>query len=266
MNSASKVFKVIVPLLLAAASIFVLTGYAVSPELHAGTIASLDEKKTTVMELTAASTAAAAVVSALPDDTGTPIAEQLTDLSGYFLIVLSAIYLEKYLTTLSGYAAFTVLIPLACVIFSANVFFRDNGLRNLWKKLLIVALAVLLIIPASAKVSDLIEDTYGESINATIDTAMQSSDTLNSSKEAEETTGLRGIITTVKDSVNDVVTQAKTLLNRFIEALAVMIVTSCIIPVLVLLFMIWLVKFLAGVNINLPRLPRRSGNGHSEER
>lgn len=265
MNSASKVFKVIIPLLLAAVSVFLLTGYAVSPELHAGTIASLDEKKTTVMELTAASTAAAAVVSALPDDTGTPIAEQLADLSGYFLIVLSAIYLEKYLTTLSGYAAFTVLIPLACLIFSANVFFRDNGLRNLWKKLLIVALAVLLIIPASAKVSDLIEDTYGESINATIDTAMQSSETLKS-KEEEGNTGLRGIITTVKDGVNDAVTQAKTLLNRFIEALAVMIVTSCIIPVLVLLFMIWLVKFLAGVNINLPRLPRRPGNDRSEER
>ena len=123
MNSASKVFKVIIPLLLAAVSVFLLTGYAVSPELHAGTIASLDEKKTTVMELTAASTAAAAVVSALPDDTGTPIAEQLADLSGYFLIVLSAIYLEKYLTTLSGYAAFTVLIPLACLIFSNFFFF-----------------------------------------------------------------------------------------------------------------------------------------------
>lgn len=266
MNTASKVFKVLIPLLLAAVSIFLLTGYAASPELHAGTIASLDEKKTTVMELTAASTAAAAVVSALPDDTGTPIAEQLADLSGYFLIVLSAIYLEKYLTTLSGYAAFTVLIPLACLIFSANVFFRDNGLRNLWKKLLIVALAVLLIIPASTKVSDIIEDTYGESINATIDTAMQTSETLKAGEEEAEESGLRSIITTVKDGVNDAIAQAKTLLNRFIEALAVMIVTSCIIPILVLLFMIWLVKFLAGVNINLPRLPHRHGNDRPDGR
>ena len=138
--------KVIIPLLLAAVSVFVITGHAVNPKLYDHTLASIVDKKTTVMELTAASTAAAAVISALPDDTGTPIAEQLADLSGYFLIVLSALYLEKYLTTITGYAAFTVLIPLACLLYSANVFYKEKDLRNAARKIIILGVAIILVI------------------------------------------------------------------------------------------------------------------------
>lgn len=248
--------KVIIPLLLAVVSIFVLTGHAVNPELYEHTLASIDDKKTTVMELTAASTAAAAVVSALPDDTGTPIAEQLAELSSYFLIVLSALYLEKYLTTITGYAAFTVLIPLACLLYSANVFYKEKDLRNAARKIIILAVAIMLVVPCSAKVSDIVENTYNDSIKETISLAIDTTDALSTPAQSEET-GIAGIISSIKGTVSNAISEVKTVLNRFVEALAVMIVTSCLIPIVVLLFFIWLVKYLAGVNINLPRLPRR---------
>ena len=38
-------------------------------------------------------------------------------------------------------------------------------------------------------------------------------------------------------------------LNRFVESLAVMIVTACIIPLLVLLFFLWLIRQLTGVDL-----------------
>ena len=41
-------------------------------------------------------------------------------------------------------------------------------------------------------------------------------------------------------------------LNQFIESLAVMLVTSCLIPLLVLLFYFWMAKILLGVNIDIP--------------
>ena len=63
-----KIFKVAVPLVVAFISIFVLSKYATSTEFHAETIQALDEKKTTVMELTAASTAA----SPMPGSQGKP--------------------------------------------------------------------------------------------------------------------------------------------------------------------------------------------------
>lgn len=65
-----KLAKVVIPLLIALISIFGVTKYASSAEFHRKTIESLDEKKTTVMELTAASTAASVTISMLPDDMG----------------------------------------------------------------------------------------------------------------------------------------------------------------------------------------------------
>ena len=46
--------------------------------------------------------------------------------------------------------------------------------------------------------------------------------------------------------------QFKNVLNRFIEAAAVMIVTTCIIPILVILFFLWVVKTLFNIPIVVP--------------
>ena len=69
-------------LLVAILSITVVGKYASAPENHQKTIASLDEKKQTVMELTAASTVTSALITLLPGDTATPIAEKMADVSG----------------------------------------------------------------------------------------------------------------------------------------------------------------------------------------
>ena len=101
-----KILFALIPIVIALLSFFVIARFTSSTEFNAKTIQSLDDKKTTVMELTAASTAASAAITLIPGDVGTPIANKLADLSSYFLIVLSAIYLEKYLVTITGYAAF----------------------------------------------------------------------------------------------------------------------------------------------------------------
>ena len=46
-------------------------------------------------------------------------------------------------------------------------------------------------------------------------------------------------------------------LNNFIEALAILLVTSCLIPILVLIFFVWLVKMLLGLNIDIPTSVRK---------
>ena len=54
------------------------------------------------------------------------------------------------------------------------------------------------------------------------------------------------------------------MLNRFLEALAVMLVTSCLIPILVLLFFVWLVKFIWGIDLPAPK-PLTGRRPHSRE-
>ncbi len=248
--------KVMAAIILAAISVFVLAKSAASPESYSGIIESLDEKKSTVMKLTAASTTASAALTLLPGDTATPIAEKLADLSSYFLVVICAIFLEKYLLTITGFAAFGILIPIACMMYAANVFLKHDGLVCLARKFMVFGIAIVLAIPASVQVSNLIESTYASSINETIESTMQvtadiEEDAGNVEEESEEGL-LSGIISKVKDEVSkvtdEILTKAENAINNLLEALAVMIVTSCLIPVVVIMFFVWLAKMLLGLN------------------
>ncbi len=95
-----RIICVAAAVILALASIFGVAKLTTDPAFYQKSIAALEEKQETVLELTAASTAASAAITLLPGDTATPIADKLADLSGYFLIVLCAIFLEKYLLTI----------------------------------------------------------------------------------------------------------------------------------------------------------------------
>ena len=120
-NNITKCICAVILVVIGILSFTTVSQYASAPEHHKTTIASLDDKKETVLELTAATTATSALITLLPGDTATPIAEKMADLSTYLLVVLCAIFLEKYLVTITGYAAFRYLIPAACVLFLINL-------------------------------------------------------------------------------------------------------------------------------------------------
>ena len=248
-QNSKKILSIVLPVAIAVFSIFVLAKPASSPTTYAKTIASLDEKKTTVMELTAASTAVSAAITLIPGDTATPIAEKLADLSTYFLVVLCAIYLEKYMLTLAGFAVFKVMVPAVCILFIVNVFRKSEACKRLMKKIGVLSLALIFLVPVSVKVSDFIQNTYEESINETISSAKEMSNEL----EDEEDKSLWDRIT---DGATSAVKKVEQSLNQFVEALAVLIVTSCIIPILILVFFVWLMKMLLGMDTS-PKMVKR---------
>lgn len=248
----------VIPLVIAFFSVFVAAGTASSPQFHADTIAALNEKQTTVLELTAASTAASAAITLLPGDTATPIAEKLADLGTGFLLVLCAIYLEKYLLTITGLVTFDFLIPAACVLYLLHLFGGWEAARVLARKLAIFGLAIVLVIPVGVKVSDLIEETYRTSIDAAVESAKESAGEVESSSSqlAEETEEgfLAGLLSKLTDGISaigsGVSEKVGETVNRLVEALAIMLVTACVIPVLVLLFFIWVIKTLFSVDLS----------------
>lgn len=250
---------------LALVSFFVLGGKYSTPEAYQGTVAALDAKKETVMGLVAGSTGTSAALSLLPGDIGTPIAEKLVDLSSDFLIVIAAIYLEKYLLTILGLTAFKFLVPAGCILGAAGLalgerFAWHDGILRLGAKLVLFGIAVFLVVPASVYVSAMIEDTYETSIEQTLAAAEETSVQIQKQATEEESSGgwLEGFnnainsVTQLPEEALKLADQAKESLNNFIEALAVMIVTSCVIPILVLMFFAWLVSLILGVNVRLP--------------
>ena len=240
------IVSILIPLLCALLSFCVIAKYTSSPtmKINAHAIQSLDDKKTTALELTAAATAASAAITLIPGDAGTPIADKLADLSSYFLIVVCAIYLEKYLVTITGLAAFKLLIPIGCILLSLCFGFKKDLGRTIACKLVLFGLAVYLVVPVSVRVADLIDATYGASMENTIASAKQATDEIK-----------------VEDTVTGAKVNLENTLNRFIEAIAVMLVTSCVIPILVLLFFVWLVKLVLGVNITLPQIGKKKKEG-----
>lgn len=244
-----KVFICVLLLLAAVISLLYLGDWAMKIETHDHTINSIDEKVDMVMKLTAASTVASAGISAIPGDTATPIAEKLADFTQYFLLIMCVLYAEKYSVTIIGLATFKILLPLACV-FTGISLFSDSALwRRLAVKFAVFGLAIFLIIPASVRVSDMIYTTFDESINNTISSAEQIADDTSEITDAGEDSGLiQSILNGISETASSLTEKAANTLNRFVETLAVMIVTSCVIPILVVIFFIWLSKIITGVN------------------
>ena len=248
-------------------TVLFLADIASTPETHTGTIASIDEKTDTVLKLTATSTLASAAVSAIPGDTATPIANKLADFTEYFLLILCVLYSEKYLLTIIGAGAFKILIPLACLLMIAGMFWNPRVLKRLAVKFAIIGLAFYLVIPMSIRVSDMIYNAYRESIDTTISSAEALSDqTAALADAAEDKNVINSILSRLSETADSLTDKAANILNRFVETLAVMIVTSCIIPILVLIFFLWLIKLLTGIDLSgslpLPRGERRRPEPH----
>lgn len=255
-------------------SFFGLGTYCTKPENHTKQLAMLDETKTTVMELAAASAAVSTTITMLPGDSATPIAEKLADFSTYFLVVLCAIFLEKYLLTVTAFAAFRLLIPAACVLGILFVCLGNRGLCQLAKKMALLGVLLFALVPASVAVSGMIDETYHESIESTIQAVNETASAVEESTQSGESDEglLKNVFNRVKDKVGhtvDSVTEfARSMLNRFMEALAMMLVTSCLIPIAVLVLLAWLLKTFLSVELSASDWSRpsfRRGEMKNEE-
>lgn len=231
--------------LIAAALIcwFVLLPRFSSPEAHADVIATVDEKIDNVLTLTAGSAGASALISAIPGDAGSPIADKLMDLSTGFLIVLAALFLEKYLITIFSAAALGLAFPVAALLGIAVVWQWGRGPwvkipLGVGAKLAALGAVLLLAIPTSSWVTNRIDATYQTSMQESIESAEALAE---GAAEAEKDDGkkdeggilgfFQGAVDTVTSGITSAVEGAQESLNQFIESLAVMLVTSCLIPI-----------------------------------
>ena len=236
--------------LLAVLSFLFIADKAADVNTHAATLGELDGKAETVLKLSAASALASAGITAIPGDTATPIAEKLADFTEYFLLILCVLYTEKYLVTILGAAAFRILIPCACVLAGISLFREPKMLRALAVKLAAIALALYFVIPASLRVSNMIYLAYESSIENTVAQAQTLTEKTSSLAEAEEDKSLvASVLERIRETAGTLTDKAADTLNRFVETLAVMIVTSCVIPILVLLFFLWVIRQLTGLDL-----------------
>ncbi|PWM30261.1 MAG: hypothetical protein DBX94_08300 [Coriobacteriia bacterium] len=267
----------IVALLIIAAllSEFVGRPHFENVETWSGTIEVIDAKKNNVLALTTSTIALSAAISALPDDTGTPVAEQLTQLSGNLGIVLAVLYLEKYLLTVLGFLSFGVLGPAAFVLLAASLLAHGrlstgHALFTLGIRVLLVGIIAIAVMPASVWVTQRIDETYQISISQTEPegSAEESEPAGDESQENKNfwdsiASGAAQLVSNLKDGIKSVTDGVVEQVTNLIEGTIVMIVTSCLVPLLVLAVFLWMGHSLMGIDVSAPtnylarRLPRK---------
>lgn len=214
---------------------FVLRPTYERPEAWEGIVQVLDAKKANVLALTSASIALSAGISAIPDDTGTPIAEQLAQLANNLGIVLAVLYLEKYLLTILSTLAFGALIPLALGLFCAALLMHNNLSTS--RVMRVAGTRVLVVAANQDQGQDQVPEGEKNENKGILDSLI---DMVTDAGEA-----LANGAQSITDSV---VAQV----NNLIEGAVVMIVTSCVIPLLVLVAFLWLGHALLGIDVSAP--------------
>ncbi len=244
-STTLRILKILFWIALAALSLTLIRRALVSVDTYRSIIESLDKKRSTIFGLITASTAISAAITLIPGDVGTPIAQQIAELSEYFIIVLGALYLEKYVLTILGFVSSVILVPGASLLSIAHEIKPGTG----WKKrlavsLLIVGIAGVLVVPASVAVSNSIDRTFHDSIQGSIDAVIEGSDEIEA--EAEEQQTLWGALSNAAQSVTGGVSasveKARAAVNHLIETVVILLVTDCLIPIVVVLFFVWLIK------------------------
>ena len=267
-----KIVCIIVLAVIGCMSFFWAAPQARNPESYEKTIETLDGLENKALVMTASSTALATAAALVPGDATSPIANKLADIAGYMVIVYIAIIIEKYLLAMTGLVAFKILIPIALVAIGISIFLKEEmgkvTLRRLACKLALLGILLWALVPTSALVTNIVNDTYDMSYS--VETELEEG-VLESIEEIEaeekedfsiknlwnsivDKTG--AVTETVKEKVSDGVVEFQNSLNKMIEGVAVMIVTTCIIPLCVLILFLWIVKMVTGLNFAVPSLKK----------
>ncbi|MBU3214779.1 hypothetical protein LL033_08140 [Clostridium estertheticum] len=267
---SKRTMMLITLLAIALFSILVVSKIVTSPSFNAANIKSLDDKKVIVMKLAASAAASSTALSLLPGDVATPIANQIAELSSYFIVVLCAILLEKMLIAVVGYLSFTFIIPFACILGAFYLYKNEVVLKNLAIKLTIFGIILFIAIPASIKVSDSIYSSYQTSIEQTVETAKQNKEYIEEKKKEfskEDKNWIEKIgdhisnfTSKIGNGISEITKKGEDTLSTFIGTIAVLIVTSCVIPIVVILIFAWVIKILFGFDIKGVLPAKRENN------
>lgn len=213
---------------------------------------TIDTKEQNVMALSAGTMGVSVAITLIPGDTGTTLAEKLSDMSGYMFLVLIGLYLEKILLLLSGTIAFRVLIPIGCIFCLYHLFFDRGFAWRLGVKMIVFGIALFALVPTSVWVTQKIDNSSNVSVEQRLEESSKKAEQI--AKKAKKETSeniLDKIGNAITKGMDNTINSAKTYFNNLMGIVAAMVVTSFVIPVLTLLMLLFLFKSIWGIQIDV---------------
>jgi len=117
------------------------------------------------------------------------------------------------------------------------------------KKILVLSLALVMLIPASTTITSHIEDTFAEIVDQKLHAASHIANIAETEAE-EDANAILSFFSGLADNVASLVNAARNMLSTLVDAVAILMITSCIIPVLTLLLFLQAIKL--AINVDIP--------------
>ena len=239
-------------------SVFVFAQKMPQTKMVNDTIESIEESNKTIMEFSGATVTTSLALSAFPNDFATPLASTLSDLNTYFIFIFAVLFVEKLIVIEGVKIAFVYIIPMACILYIAYVSFGKDFFKNFAMKLLVLGLAVVFVIPLSTYFTEKVCADYLVYVEETIDEANAGAEKVNEvmatgEEEADIFDKLSNAFNTAIQGMSDLLDYFENVLKKCVNSIAIMIVTSFVLPLLTLFLFRWLLNELFGWN--LPRQP-----------
>ncbi len=254
---AALAIKILALLLAAALSFFVAATKLPESNFVKGSLESVEDSSNTVMKFSAATLATSLAISALPDDFATPLADSLADMNTYFVAILVVLFLEKILIQYGIKAAFTILVPLACLVGILFIATKRDILKSLAIRLCVLGLAVAFVVPCSTHITNIVASDLTAYVNDTIEETEDGSEKLNEAMDGstEDKTifeKLSDLFQTAVHGIADLMRHFQNTIRRCMNSIAILILTNCLMPLLTFFVLKWILGELFQIVIPMP--------------
>jgi hypothetical protein len=209
-------------------------------------VETLEEAKSTVMGIAGATIAMSVVITFLPDDYATPLADSLADMNKYFIMMLGMIMFEKLLVIKGVPLVFRFVIPLAIILLLAYMFTKRELLKTLAIKIFSLALVLILVVPCGTGLSNKICSEYMSYVEETVSLAEDGAEKVEGISDSTSDKGFFEKVSvafqSAIDGVKDLFDYYKGIIQRFIVSIVILLIAYCVIPVLTFALLLWILN------------------------
>ena len=254
-----KLVKILAIVFLMVFSFTVLTHAIPESKFVQDTVKHLEDSQNTIMKFSGTTIATSLSLSALPNDFASPLASTVSDLNTYFIFIFAVLFVEKLLVIEGIKIALVWMIPAACVLGILAIVFEKEMFKNFAKKLLILGISVIMVVPVSTHFTENVCADYLTYVDETIEEADAGAGKINEimaegNEEATFFDKLSDAFKTAISDVNDLLAYFKNVVKKCVNSVAVMIVTTFVLPMLVMLLFRWLLTELFALHLPAPKV------------
>lgn len=247
------ILKIAILVFLMAISHAVLSSTVSRLPIFTNSIESLEDSKEAVMKVTGAAIGLSALITFLPDDFATPLADTLADMSTYFVVLLGTILFEKLIIVYGIPLTFKFIVPVSLCLFIVFLITHKKFIKTLAIRILALSIVIIFAVPIGTAISRHICSDMMAYVDETVTMAEDGSSKVEEISESSSSDKsfydkVSDIFSSAIEGVSDLFNYYKGILLKFINSIVIMMVAYLVIPVITFIVMLWMINQLFQFN------------------